>query len=227
MRGSVAIAGVGLAGCGEAPAWSEIEIAAAAAKNALADAGLTTRDVNGLVIASTNIFMSGLALAEHLGIRPRFTESSMVGGSSFVGHLIPAALALEAGLCDVVLDAAYLQYPFPSSWCSYALPDNVARGMLDTWRSEVSQVWPELDDDAVLMPRLFEAELLWVWVSTWWFLPRAGENDRPVDLQMPSPRRSTALVDRWRHVRSSAEGAEMGDLAEFAGAVVDVDPQSL
>ena len=97
MRGSVAIAGVGLAGCGEAPGWSEIEIAAAAAKNALADAGLTTRDVNGLVIASTNIFMSGLALAEHLGIRPRFTESSMVGGSSFVGHLIPAALALEAG----------------------------------------------------------------------------------------------------------------------------------
>ena len=105
MRGTVAIAGVGLAGCGEAPGWSEIEIAAAAAKNALADAGLTTRDVDGLVIASTNIFMSGLALAEHLGIRPKFTESSMVGGSSFVGHLIPAALALNAGLCDVVLVA--------------------------------------------------------------------------------------------------------------------------
>ena len=105
MRGSVAIAGVGLAGCGEAPGWSEMEIAAAAAKNALADAGLTTRDVDGLVVASTNIFMSGLALAEHLGLRPRFTESTMVGGSSFVGHLIPAALALHAGLCDTVLVA--------------------------------------------------------------------------------------------------------------------------
>ncbi len=105
MRGSVAIAGVGLAGCGEAPGWSEMEIAAAAAKNALDDAGLTARDVDGIVIASTNIFMSGLALAEHLGVRPKFTESSMVGGSSFVGHLIPAMLALNAGLCDTILVA--------------------------------------------------------------------------------------------------------------------------
>ncbi len=105
MRGSVAIVGVGLAGCGEAPGWSETEIAAAAAKNALADAQLTSRDVDGLVVASTNIFMPGLSLAEHLGIHPRFTDSTMVGGSSFVGHLIPAALALQAGLCDVVLVA--------------------------------------------------------------------------------------------------------------------------
>jgi acetyl-CoA acetyltransferase len=104
MRGSVAVAGVGLAGCGEAPGWTEMEIAAAAAKNALDDAGLTTRDVDGVVIASTNIFMSGLALAEHLGLRPKFTESTMVGGS-FVGHLIPAALALNAGLCDTILVA--------------------------------------------------------------------------------------------------------------------------
>ncbi|HSG75946.1 MAG TPA: thiolase [Burkholderiales bacterium] len=105
MRGSVAIAGVGLAGCGEAPGWSEMEIAAAAAKNALDDAGLTAREVDGIVIASTNIFMSGLALAEHLGVRPKFTESSMLGGSSFVGHLIPAMLALDAGLCDTILVA--------------------------------------------------------------------------------------------------------------------------
>lgn len=105
MRGSVAIAGVGLAGCGEAPGWSEMEIAAAAAQNALADAGMSARDVDGVVVASTNIFMSGLALAEHLGLQPRFTESTMVGGSSFVGHLIPAALALNAGLCDTVLVA--------------------------------------------------------------------------------------------------------------------------
>jgi acetyl-CoA acetyltransferase len=105
MRGTVAIAGVGLAGCGEAPGWTETEIAAAAAKNALDDAGLGVHEVDGLVVASTNIFMSGLALAEHLGMRPKFTESTMVGGSSFVGHLIPAALALNAGLCDTVLVA--------------------------------------------------------------------------------------------------------------------------
>jgi acetyl-CoA acetyltransferase len=105
MKGSVAITGVGLAGCGEAPGWTEIEIAAAAARDALADAGLTARDVDAVAVASANTFMPGLALAEHLGLRPRFTESTMVGGSSFVGHLIPAALALNAGLCDTVLVA--------------------------------------------------------------------------------------------------------------------------
>ena len=105
MRGSVAIAGVGLAGCGEAPGWTEMEIAVTAAKNALDDAGLTARDVDGVVIASTNMFMSGLALAEHLGLHPKFTESTMMGGSSFVEHLIPATLALNAGLCDTVLVA--------------------------------------------------------------------------------------------------------------------------
>ena len=70
-----------------------------------AQSGYGKRGSEVTFLASTNIFMSGLALAEHLGIRPKFTESSMVGGSSFVGHLIPAALALEAGLCDVVLVA--------------------------------------------------------------------------------------------------------------------------
>ena len=103
MRGSVAIVGVGLAGCGEAPGWSENEIMVQAARNALADARLTTRHVDGLVCASSNSIMTSLALAEHLGVRPKFTESTCVGGSSFVGHLIPAALALNAGLCDTVL----------------------------------------------------------------------------------------------------------------------------
>ncbi|GAB2752995.1 hypothetical protein GCM10027174_30360 [Salinifilum aidingensis] len=170
--------------------------------------------VSERLAAATELLTSGRYRA--------FSPSDICPDNSLVTETGGRFLDFEGGCVrDVVLDAAYLQYPFPSSWCSYALPDNVARGMLDTWRSEVAQVWPELDDDAVLLPRLFDAELLWVWVSTWWFLPRAGENDRPIDLQMPSPRRSTALVDRWRHVRSGAEDAGTGDLAEFAGAVVD------
>ena len=103
LRGSVAIAGVGLAACGEAPGWTENEIMAAAARNALADAGLTTRDVDGLVCASVNAFLTGLSVGEQLGIHPKFTDSTCVGGSSFVGHLLPAAMALNYGLCDVVL----------------------------------------------------------------------------------------------------------------------------
>jgi hypothetical protein len=32
--------------------------------------------------------MTSLALASSLGVHPKFTESTCVGGSSFVGHLI-------------------------------------------------------------------------------------------------------------------------------------------
>ncbi|MEV4649471.1 hypothetical protein [Saccharopolyspora sp. NPDC049426] len=144
-------------------------------------------------------------------------ENSLVTGSSGVRFL-----DFEWGCVrDVAMDAAYLQYPFPSSWCSYALPENLAQSMLATWRSEIAEVWPELDSDEVLLPRLFNAQLLWVWVSTWWFLPRTGENDRPIDLHQPSPRRSTALVDRWRHLRSDAQDAQLSDVAEFADTVID------
>lgn len=122
---------------------------------------------------------------------------------------------------DIVLDAAYLQFPFPSSWCSYAMPENLSESLLATWRSEVVEVWPDLDDDAVLLPRLFDAHLLWVWVSTWWFLPRTGELDSPIDVHMPSPRRSTALVDRWRRVREDAVAAGAPEIAEHADLIVD------
>lgn len=122
---------------------------------------------------------------------------------------------------DIALDAAYLQFPFPSSWCSYAMPENLAESMLATWRSEIVEVWPDLDDDSVLRPRLVDAQLLWVWVSTWWFLPRDGEMDAPIDAHMPSPRRSSALADRWQRLRADAERGGLAEVAEYAESVVD------
>jgi len=38
-----------------------------------------------------------------LGLRPKFIESTMLGGSSFLAHLLPAILALESGQCNAVL----------------------------------------------------------------------------------------------------------------------------
>jgi hypothetical protein len=151
-----------------------------------------------------------------------FSPSDICPDNSLVTGTGVRFLDFEWGCVrDIALDAAYLQVPFPSSWCSYAMPDNLWEGMLATWRSEVVEVWPDLDDDEVLLPRLFDAQLLWVWVSTWWFLPRTGQLDTPIDLHMPSPRRSTALADRWRRLRSDAAAAGAIELAEYAGRVVD------
>jgi acetyl-CoA acetyltransferase len=105
LRGKVAIAGIGLAGFGEAPGRNEIEILAEASQIAIADAGLSVRDIDGLCTASTTNFFPTLAAAEYLGIRPTFSDSNSIGGSSFVSHLIPAVLALEASLANAVLVA--------------------------------------------------------------------------------------------------------------------------
>lgn len=105
LRGKVAVVGVATWGSGEAPGMTEMEIAASVSMAALRDAGLPLSAVDGLCVASVTSMMSSLALAEHLGIHPRFFDTTMVGGSSFLAHLLPAAMALEHGLADVVLVA--------------------------------------------------------------------------------------------------------------------------
>ena len=42
-------------------------------------------------------------LAEYLGIEPSFTDTTAVGGSSFIIHIAHAMAAINAGYCDVAL----------------------------------------------------------------------------------------------------------------------------
>ncbi len=103
LRGKVAIAGIGTAGTGEAPGFSAIELLGQAVVNAVADAGLKLGDVDGIFCASSYHAFPTLSVAEYLGIRPRFFDGTNVGGSSFEAHLLHAALALDAKLCDVAV----------------------------------------------------------------------------------------------------------------------------
>ena len=97
------IAGAATFGIGECPGFSSIEMAAEAARLALGDAGIGLAEVDGLWICLPDDMFAGLSFAEHLGLRPRFTDCNRTGGSAPVSHLVAAALALEAGLCDVAL----------------------------------------------------------------------------------------------------------------------------
>lgn len=97
---AVAIVGVAESDeIGVVPGKSALQHHAEAAYNALADAGLTVRDVDGLFTAG----YSTLATGEYLGIRPRFTDSTSIGGSSFVVHVGHALAAIHAGFCEVAL----------------------------------------------------------------------------------------------------------------------------
>jgi acetyl-CoA acetyltransferase len=103
LRGKVAVTGVATAGCGEAPGFRDIEILALAARAAVADAGLEMKDIDGLCTANLLTGSWPMNVIEYLGLRPTFVEGTNIGGSSFVEHILPAALALDAGLCDHVL----------------------------------------------------------------------------------------------------------------------------
>jgi acetyl-CoA acetyltransferase len=105
LRAKTAIVGVGYAGLGSSPGWNAIELAALACERALDDAGLSLNDVDGLCAGTFYHFLPTISVAEHLGIRPKWSNSEMVGGSSFMSHVLQAALAIDAGLCEVVLIA--------------------------------------------------------------------------------------------------------------------------
>ena len=103
LRGRVAIAGAATYGCGESPGMDDMTLLVRAAHAAVADAGLTMQDIDGLATCSVNSGMWTMPVIEHLGINPTYVDGTMVGGSSFIAHLLPAIRALDAGQCKAVL----------------------------------------------------------------------------------------------------------------------------
>jgi acetyl-CoA acetyltransferase len=103
-RGRAAIVGAAESDLGEVgPGFTPLDLIGQATERALADAGLEKKDVDGLFSASAYYSMATVSAGEYLGIRPRYSDSTNMGGSSFVSHLLHAAAALEAGLCEVAL----------------------------------------------------------------------------------------------------------------------------
>jgi len=86
------------------------------AKLALDDAGLSARDVNGIVCS--DIRESGMftpaTIVEYLGQPVNFAERIDLGGATSVGMIWRAAAAIELGICDVVVCAAPAR-PIPSN----------------------------------------------------------------------------------------------------------------
>ena len=105
-RGSVAIVGAAESDLGAVAAlMSPIDLMAQGIHRALEDAGLTLQDVDGVFCATTQARTSAMSLIEYLGLPDAYTDSTIVGGSSFEIHMAHAHAALEAGLCDVAVIA--------------------------------------------------------------------------------------------------------------------------
>jgi acetyl-CoA acetyltransferase len=102
-RKNIAIVGVAESDFGTVPDKTAFELQAQAATRAIADAGMARNEIDGLFSCGHSEALHVLQLSEYLGLRPRFLDSTMVGGSSWETYVEHAVLALAAGRCSVAL----------------------------------------------------------------------------------------------------------------------------
>ncbi|MEV4568975.1 thiolase [Nonomuraea sp. NPDC049419] len=85
---------------GRLPGHSTLQLHLEAARNALADAGMTIHDIDGIATVGTP---GPIQIAHALGVTPAWLDGTGVGGSSFLFHVRHAAAAIRAGMCHTVL----------------------------------------------------------------------------------------------------------------------------
>jgi acetyl-CoA acetyltransferase len=99
-------AGVIIAGAAETdeigrlPDQSTLGLHIEAARNAVADAGLTMKDIDGIATVSAP---GPVQVAHALGIYPGWMDGTGVGGTSFLLHVRHAAAAIRAGYAKTIL----------------------------------------------------------------------------------------------------------------------------
>jgi acetyl-CoA acetyltransferase len=99
--GSVAVVGAAeTTRLGEIRDMSQIMLHADAALNAMQDAGLQPKDIDGIACVGQ---MMPQQIAHYLGITPKWVDGTTVGGCSFLLHVRHAAAAIAAGYAQTIL----------------------------------------------------------------------------------------------------------------------------
>ncbi len=103
IRGKAFIAGIYEHPLRTIPDRTVAQVHADVALGALADAGLTTSDVDAYFCAGDAPGFGGMSMAEYLGLKLSYIDSTETGGSSYLVHVGHAAAAIAAGKCSVAL----------------------------------------------------------------------------------------------------------------------------
>ncbi len=107
-----------------APGVDAMQIKVESIRAALEDAGLGWGDIDGLYDTNDGAGGGGLGLAAYLGIRPRVTDTTQVGGSSYEFQAAHAMRDIAAGKCRV----AVLSYGSTSASGRVAIGTGGGRG---------------------------------------------------------------------------------------------------
>jgi acetyl-CoA acetyltransferase len=101
MKGSCIIAGAAETDrLGKLPDHSTLQLHIEGALNAVADAGLSLRDIDGIATVASP---GPVQVAHALGITPDWIDGTGVGGTSFLLHVRHAVAAIRAGYARTVL----------------------------------------------------------------------------------------------------------------------------
>src|SRR4051794_41828010 len=84
---------------GRIPDLSQIGLHADAALNAMKDASIGPKDIDGVATAGE----TPVTIAHYLGITPKWVDGTAVGGCSFLIPVPPPPPAVETGLCPAAL----------------------------------------------------------------------------------------------------------------------------
>ena len=106
LKGKYAIVGIGETQVGKLPGRSTLSLHQEAVRNALADAGLTPRDVDGLLTNQPQhdpMRCYSTIVAHASGITPNYTTDLALGGATPVAMAHHAMMAIDAGLCEAVV----------------------------------------------------------------------------------------------------------------------------
>lgn len=136
MRGKTVIAGIGKTAFGKLPGRDTVSLNVEACRNALADARIPKDVVDAVLVktpTSAREFMYGQKLAEALGLQPRMCFALDQGGAANISLISIAAMAIEAGQCEVAL-VCYADNPRSGSRQVYARArgDDAAYGWFST-----------------------------------------------------------------------------------------------
>jgi len=88
---------------GYVPEKTSLMLHAEAIKNAAADAGIQINQIEAVFSAGGVGGMQSPGLAEYLGIKPKYFDSTTVGGSAFIMYVHHALAAINAGIFDIAV----------------------------------------------------------------------------------------------------------------------------
>jgi hypothetical protein len=113
----------------------------------------------------------------------------------------------------VAWDVAYLRVPWPTCWCSWRLPDEVAERAVRRYQEASELAWARMPE---FRADIQAAATAWAFMTSAMFMERAlGDDPPPADPAKVMPPRRALILDRL----GAAAGDEPTALAAFAASL--------